>query len=336
MRFRTWIIGLSLVLCIAIAAPYVNLVMKGSQLAHHYAPLGAMLAFLLLTGVLNPVLARWLPPAALRTDELVIIYVMLLVGSAIPTWGMVCQLLPIMTGVQYYATVQNRWAQLITPQIPSWLVPADPYALRCFYEGAPSGSGIPWNVWLGPLAAWSVFILALYAAMYCMMVILRKQWVERERLVFPLVYLPLQMAECEPGRAVGPFFRNRVMWIGFGISFGIVGYNGLGEYLHFCAPVPLRTGIRLLGGAAWHPILLSLPTVGFAFLLQLDVALSLWLFSILGSYQTGALRILGFSLGPREAYCASGPAASYQGFGALIVLAVAAVALCAPEIQAAA
>ena len=40
------------------------------------------------------------------------------------------------------------------------------------------------------------------------MVILRKQWIERERLIFPLAQLPLEMTKKS-------FFKNKLMWLGF-------------------------------------------------------------------------------------------------------------------------
>ena len=47
------------------------------------------------------------------------------------------------------------------------------------------------------------------------MVILRRQWMERERLIYPLVQVPLAMTQSEErGQALGPFFKNPIMWAG--------------------------------------------------------------------------------------------------------------------------
>jgi hypothetical protein len=42
---------------------------------------------------------------------------------------------------------------------------------------------VPWEVWLLPLLYWLLFALALFLVMVCMMVILRRQWVENEKLL---------------------------------------------------------------------------------------------------------------------------------------------------------
>ena len=46
---------------------------------------------------------------------------------------------------------------------------------------------------------------------------LRGQWIDRERLVFPLTQLPLAMMEDaeDPERRFGRFFKSRLLWLGF-------------------------------------------------------------------------------------------------------------------------
>ena len=62
--------------------------------------------------------------------------------------------------------------------------------MRHFYEGLPSGQGIPFEAWLGPLFWWLSLIFAIYFICFCMVVIFRRQWAENERLVFPLMEMP--------------------------------------------------------------------------------------------------------------------------------------------------
>ena len=80
-------------------------------------------------------------PWALRTSELIVVYAMMIVASAIPTWGLVTNLFHILTRPFYYATPENRWADMVQPLIPSWLAPRDPEVARFFYEGLPEGMG---------------------------------------------------------------------------------------------------------------------------------------------------------------------------------------------------
>ncbi|MAE17607.1 hypothetical protein CMK12_01470 [Candidatus Poribacteria bacterium] len=53
----------------------------------------------------------------------------------------------------------------------------------------------------------------------CLDLLLRKQWIERERLSYPIAKFPLEIA-----RSDGGFFRSRMMWLGFAIAGGIRFY----------------------------------------------------------------------------------------------------------------
>ena len=47
------------------------------------------------------------------------------------------------------------------------------------------------------------------------MVIVRRQWVEHERLVFPLTQVPLEMLQSpQLGRILGSLFRKPLLWGG--------------------------------------------------------------------------------------------------------------------------
>ena len=62
---------------------------------------------------------------------------MMVVASAIPIIGVTAQFIPFLTGVFYYATPANDWAQLIHPYVKPWLVPDNSDAIRYFFEGLP-------------------------------------------------------------------------------------------------------------------------------------------------------------------------------------------------------
>ena len=143
-------------------------------------------------------------PLALRSGELIVVYIMMIIASAIPTWGLVTNLFHILTRPFYYATPENNWEYL-----PSWLAPRDPAVAQGFYEGLPQGGGgIPWAAWVVPMAAWGSFMMAVYLWMIATMIILRRPWVDTERLVFPLAQLPLEMLRGADEHTVPPLFRN--------------------------------------------------------------------------------------------------------------------------------
>jgi hypothetical protein len=59
--------------------------------------------------------------------------------------------------------------------------------VKWFFDGLPAGQSLPWGVWVVPLFWWlSLMAVVLFVA-FCLITILRKQWVENEKLLFPLV-----------------------------------------------------------------------------------------------------------------------------------------------------
>ena len=258
----------------------------------------------------------------LNARELIVIFSMMLIGSGIPTFGLVSMLLPMMTGWQYLATPEAGWDAFFE-HIPDWMVVGDPahmvkaagqnldfehvgdtyyVAAKWFYEGLPEGQGIPWDQWLKPLLAWSVFIGLLYTLMFCLTSILRKQWVEKEKLLFPLMQLPVEIArsEGEPG-VIGPLFRNRLLIAGVLVPFLAHGALQLKHYL--VVPVanaerPFRQVFNpfadsALGsfGPLWVYVYFSI--FGFCFLLSTEISLSVWLFWVINRFQGVALDWLG-------------------------------------------
>ena len=153
----------------------------------------ALFLFFPLTLFINPI-AHKLTGSPLSSGELATAFIMMIVAAAIPSWGFTMNLIPLLGGYFYYATPENEWAAIIQPHIPSWLVPEEPSTIWKLFEGGANGESIPWQVWIGPLTAWGLFVTTLYCVTLCLLVILRKQWVERERLLFPLATLPLEMS----------------------------------------------------------------------------------------------------------------------------------------------
>ncbi len=56
----------------------------------------------------------------MTSAELITIYTMMVVASAIPTMGLTAQVIPIASGAYYYASPKNNWAQSFLPHIAAW------------------------------------------------------------------------------------------------------------------------------------------------------------------------------------------------------------------------
>ena len=306
------------------ASSYTYLVMHTAGMSSDFIAAGAVFLFFVLVGGINTALRIVKRSWALSTPELILVYIMMIVASVLPSEGLVANLLPIMTGAFYYATPENQWAELIHPYLPDWLVISDPLASKYFYEGAPSGFPIPWGIWLRALLPWVVLMFAVYFVMICMTVILRRQWVEGERLVFPLTKLPLEMVEGSDGDAIlPPFLRNRLMWVGFAIPFIFMSLVALHNYFPFFRRILMLKNFALFRRTVVLRVFVSFAVMGLAYFLSLEVAFSLWFFHVLARVQTGIFGILGFHLkGRHEIFCGSSPSVAHQGMGAMIVLVV--------------
>lgn len=320
---RAIFIGACLSLVIAVATPYSVNVIHGSTMALDFTTPAAIFLFFVVT-LVNVCLWASRRVWALSPGELVTIYVMMIVACAIPTMGLTSYLLPIIVTPAYYASPENRWGEMVVPYVPSWLAPQDPDAIRWFFEGLPSGESIPWAAWAVPLFFWSLFLLTLYFVMLCLAVIIRKQWADRERLVYPLVHLPQDMVQQEEQRCPSAsFLTNRLMWIGFAIPFLLGSLNALHFYFHLVPHIETVKYLSIFRRALRLIFRISFPMIGFSYLLHLDVAFSLWSFSLLTTIERGIFTMLGIEPSIRldpYSQTGGGPLLTHQSTGAIFML----------------
>lgn len=85
------------------------------------------------------------------------------------------------------------------------------------------GVGVPWGAWIGPLAFWFIFMFAgAYLFMSSLAILLRRRWVEEERLAFPLGTIAVTMLKGTAARTRPEERRAyRVMAGALAISFAI-------------------------------------------------------------------------------------------------------------------
>lgn len=324
---RAIIIGLGMSAFMAVAIPYGDMVIKGSQMGVWNTTPGAIFLFVLLAGVVNA-LVSWIAPTwALDRGELAVIYIMLLVANTLPARGFAAYVPAVATGAFYYASPENDWQAQVLPYLPTWATVQDERAVRQYYEGAGIDAGIPWDVWLGPLLYWLLFGLALYLVMVCVAVVLRRQWAERERLVYPMMQLPLHvLGESTSGRdgPILPFFRQWAMWLGFLIPASIATVNALHRYLHYVPLITTTFGVvPLFRESITVSFTLSFTMLGFSFLISRNIAAGLIFFYLINVVEQGVFRMLGIHIdaGPVGAFGHyAQPIIIYQALGGMIVL----------------
>ena len=320
---RGILIGCLLCAIISIGAPYGRQLIKGTSLALTSATPAAFFLFFLLLLTLYLALGWCRRSWALQRGELITIFFMMMVASAIPTKGVNGLLLPMITGTFYYATPENDWANQIHPLLPHWILVADPQTVKEFYEGASSRGGIPWAHWLPPLGAWLLLYGSLYLAVTSISVILRRQWVQHERLIYPLMQVPLaMMAEDPQGRLLKPFFRSWTMWIGFAIPVVFMSFFALHNYFPWFPQIVLSAPVDIFRQSISLTFGINFLMLGFGYFINTNIAFSLWFFYLLHQMQEGLLLYYGLHSTQAELGWWTEPGMGHQMMGALIVLVV--------------
>lgn len=310
---------------------WAELVVKSIQIAIcQFAP--AAIGLLLLVVLLNAVFSRIVHRKLLRAHEIIVIYVMILVAALTTSRGLLEKLFATLVGVNYYGTEANHWQALFFPNIPQWAVPFDvegdvqQSVAVWFYEGTPRGAAIPWGAWVTPLIAWGVMSVAVIMCFACIAAILRRQWVDNEKLTFPLVHLPLEMAGAT--RMAGEsFFRNRLTWVGFSVPTLIFMLDGLHGLYPSVPEIPTSYPLNPIfnaWGKPWRDLgyttaYFSLAAVGFAYFLPQQLLFSLWAFYVLIRIQNIVFSALGSTPEAMPLYPTTVPN-GYQVAGAYIVL----------------
>jgi hypothetical protein len=264
---------------------------------------------------------RW----ALTGAELLLIYGMLIVATAAGGIGMVQFHVTGLPAPFHFATAENKWHRF-HPLLPDLFTVRDPDAVRAFYRGNATVYGAYLWEWLVPVLVWSSILFTIIGVMLCVNVVIRRPWVDGERLTFPLVSLPLEMAQ---GGGENPFWKSRAMWAGAALAGALESLNSLNWIYPAFPLVPIKptrleallvdppwNGIGMLA-VAFYPFM-----IGVAFLLTLDVSFSCWFFYLL----VKAELVLATALGYREPNAGPGlarmPYIGEQAAGAFLGLAL--------------
>ena len=308
MTWRAFLIGLAAVALIGAVTPWNDFDKGNTFFTGNHFPAGAVAILLVLTLVVNvglklarravqsPADPHVLPARrawALTHGELMLVWCMMIVSCTVPASGLMRYWFSICASPAYYsARADLPYKERVLKDVPRDLVlTKDPksVAAKRFFDGMPPGEDarIPWVPWLRPMVAWGVFILLFYLATFFANGLLRKQWVDTERLIFPLARVPMEFTEDagQPG-LLGGVARNK--WF--------LGGAGLTLIFAFMRASPVLTGAEV----GWRPevptqdVLWGTPlqyldiwsgyvypiAIGFAFLVPSDISLSIWFFFV--------------------------------------------------------
>jgi len=255
---------------------------------------------LFVIALLNLLARRLCPRLALRRGELLTIYIMMVTGATLASHDLIQNLFGTIGHPHYAANESNHYATMFYRYLPDRMFLNDKAALNGFYRG--NTDPWVWNIirfWLVPLAIWAGLVMTLIVMMLCVNIILRRQWTEHEKLVFPLVQLPIEMAAEDSGKRL---YANKLMWVGFALAFSIGLINGL----HALFPnFPYIQGIKAydlvqyIDFPPWNVVgtdgngvkAAAYPfAIGIAYFMPLDLSFSCWFFYVLRKLAMVAVR----------------------------------------------
>jgi len=336
VRKRVILLGIVAATLTSVLVTQAEIVLSTVRIGYLSLP-PAALAMLLIVMVLNAIVKRFLPKASLSTGDILVIYCMCLVSAMVSSHGVVQKLVPLLVIPKYYADNSNNWHGLYDPHIPKQLVPYNvtdgkrQSVVDDYYNSVHIGAHIPWDAWVTPILAWGLLIGLVLFAFLCITTILRKQWVDNEKLSFPLAQIPLDLVGGTSGEGQHPgksIFTNPALWAGIAIPVVVYALKGLHNLEPTVPDITLTwspaTSITTPPwSAAANGVVFSLSfaAIGLFFLLPTDILLSIWFFYILTRLEVAAASAYNIDLVPMPQF--PPPLfVGYQTMGAYIVLAL--------------
>lgn len=312
VSFRSVLLGFVGVILICGLSAYNDHVVANTYLVGNFLPIGLLLFMVSFILLVNTPLTRWAPRRAFTTGELGVALCMMMVSCALPGSGLMRYLPAHLIGLWPRAAENVDYANaLADANLPDWLFPtmthtgireraSDP-VVQDFVQRAsvPENTfvarfmAVPWAAWAVPAFTWGILVCCIFGAVLCVSVIFRRQWVENERLPYPLatVYMSL-IEQPKPGSMLNALFSSRVFWIAFATVFIIHGVNALRLYDPKIWPqIPLYYDFwGLLSQPPFYYCDWSFKyariffcMIGIAYFLQSNVALSIWFFYLMTS-----------------------------------------------------
>ena len=290
---------------------------------------------LIVLTLLNAGYARFRPSKALSQGELLLIYSMLAIGTAMCGHDLLQILGPMLAAPEYLSNSTNHWNELFGNSLPRWPTVTDYGAARDFFVGHSTlYTAEHLRAWLIPTATWCGFLVVLLFVLQCINTVLRKQWTDAERLTYPLVKLPLEITAQAPGGAGGPsLVRNRLFWFGFVLAAGIDLVNAL-NYYYPSIPTIFTPGngssywllnnfvtTKPWNAIGFSPISFYPFVIGLGMLMPMDFLFSMWFFHITWKMQNVIVSANAWDADPQMPY------PLYQSFGAYALFCVSSVYL---------
>ena len=329
MTWRAFIIGVLAVAGFCLLVPVNDYRVGNTFLTGNHFPVGVFCFLFILTLGVNGILRLLRRAWMLRQSELMLVWCMMIVASTVPASGLMRNFLASMPAAPYLSQRPDLfWADDVLKDAPPGILlsnDAKSPAAKRFFEGTDRGEPVrvPWSQWTRTLVTWGIYIWLFYLATFFLCGILRKQWVESERLMFPVARVPLDFTGgSREGRLLSSSTRGKAFLIGMLVTivFGLIRLapllSGADEGWRVAVPfwtVFSETALNYVNvsDGKIYPL-----AIGFAFLVPGDVSLSIWFFYVFMCVQI----IIAHAAGRPLEGGRSGPFLQWQQSGAFLTL----------------
>ncbi|HUU60647.1 MAG TPA: DUF6785 family protein, partial [Phycisphaerae bacterium] len=193
---------------------------------------------------------------------------------------------------------------------------------------------VPWEAWWRPLKLWTPLLSLSFIAGIALVLLVHKQWSQRERLRYPLAEMVCELYSGAGDKRFASILHNRRFWLGFLPAFLILLVNGAKAWGQLDLEIPLGYDMRpllsknfpkIINISSWEPAFgwptVMFAAVGFAYLLSSEVSFSLGISHVL----FGACWLILMEMGVNTStdYFAGGIQAhqlfgSYLGMGLMV------------------
>lgn len=323
VNVRSLMCGLIGVLLLSILAPFNDLVLNNSAMIGGALPVSAVFLFCALIVFINGPLSRFFPHLALTTPELAIVFAMMLVSCALPTRGLM-QMWPATTvGVAQHAGTNPDYKEAFKLlQLPGWFWPStidersptDPL-VAWFYGQIPIGASAADQTavikgWIAPVLGWGVFFVGIGTAIIGLSTIAARQWIQNERVAFPISTVQLALIEAPPrGRWLNHTLSSKSFLVGAGIMLVFRLINGLHVYFpKYVPPIGLAYNLKTMFVEppfsyidAWITTQTIYPLVAaMTFFIASRISFSLWVCVVLSQIPNLIMEPMATSMGPHR------------------------------------
>ena len=305
---------------------------------------GSLIAAMGLATLVSERAAAALTGWQLSRREVLAVYCFLTLSALMMSAKVSGYVVPEMTIYSYFG-FQNPSFQEAGAQVPNWLILKDPEVVRMLYEGSdrtmpgePGGPAgvvvrateglwwplmqVPWLRWAVPLGAWLVIMGLVFTAGLCLMALVKRYWVEKERLSFPLVMIPLELSTGAVRGVSSAMLGSWNFWVGFMLS-GLFTFYVIMHAVNPSLPVfrPYYSLAPLFREHPWNAVQnasvdIRPEILGLSYFMNSDITLTIWVTTFAVNLLAVLTRALGYET-------RSFPRPFDQGIGAYVMLAAA-------------